>query len=468
MRISSIAIAVIASFLSASCSTSFIKQEPKSLAPVVVDMHFGALLGTGWLGNKVEPGNYINTVTLTPAKRGAFEINVKDTAWLREGMLICAYDEGGEYYSHVVTKITGNRLQLDRPLESTIADGAPIYNFYMNDAHANDCGYRAIADDAIRQFKLGKRLEYPAQPARWEDLGGALIAPEKTNSYANPGGRHDGDEALRVDASASGQGVVSGAFALQKGKHVTSLVVNPGEGTADNPSKATISVEMVTASGSGARKLAELTILGTGRTSAVNLRYDMPTNGNVKIRVVTQNEKGAVLQVGTVRNFQVIEAFDTADFANRKHVLLGDSWFSWPAITKHLQERFPKATFINKGIGGNKASQLLLRFGSDVVTQKPDYVWVMSGTNDYYDPELGQQRFQQYISELKILTAAIGAQLIVFTPSVGDITYTAPGGMGEQLGNSRRFALNTKYFDNVSAPAPAKESQEDGKVAKAN
>ncbi|GMV56464.1 MAG: hypothetical protein AMXMBFR6_22690 [Betaproteobacteria bacterium] len=465
MRIYSIAITVVASFLSASSSTPFIKQEPKSLAPVVVDMHFGALLGTGWLGNKVEPGNYINTVTLTPAKRGSFEVDVKDTAWLREGMLICAYDEGGEYYSHVVTKITGNRLQLDRPLESTIADGAPIYNFYMNDAHANDCGYRAIADDAIRQFKLGKRLEYPVQPARWESLGGALIAPEKTNSYTNPGGRHDGDEALRVDALASGQGVVSGVFALQKGKHVTSLVVNPGEGTADNPSKAIISVEMETASGT--RKLAEQAILGTGRTMAVNLRYDLPTDGNVKIRAATQNEKGATFQVGAVRNFRVVEEFNTADFANRKHVLLGDSWFSWPAITKHLQERFPQATFINKGIGGNKASQLILRFGSDVVTQHPDYVWVMSGTNDYYDPEkLGQQRFQQYISELKILTAAIGAQLIVFTPSVGDITYTAPG-MSEQLGNSRRFALNTKYFDNVSVPAPTKESQDDGKVAKA-
>ena len=463
MRISSIVIAVVASLLFASSSDSFSEQGPKSLAPVVVDMHFGALLGTGWLGNKVEPGNYINTVTLTSAKRGAFEINVRDTVWLREGMLICACDEGGEYYSYVVTRITGNRLQIDRPLESTIAGGVPIYNFYTNGAHPNNCGYRAIADDAIRQFRLGKRLEYPVQPTRWESLGGALIAPEKTNSYTNPGGRHDGDEALRVGASASRQGVVSGEFALKKGKHVTSLVVNPGEGTADNPSKAIISVEMETASG-GVRKLAEQTIFGTGRIRAVNLGYDMQSAGNVKVRVVTQNEKGAVLQVGAVRNFQVIEVFDTADFANRKHVLLGDSWINRSTITKHLQERFPRATFVKKGIDGNKASQLLLRFGSDVVTQKPDYVWVISGTNDYYDPKLGQQDFQQYISELKILTAAIGAQMIVFTPSVGDITYNGPL-TSEALGNSRRFALNTRYFDSIPQREQAGTGQEDDKAA---
>ena len=432
------------------CLSSCLKQEQTSLAPVVVDMHFGSLVGTGWLGNNVEPGGIINTVTRAPAKREALEIHVNDTKWLREGMLICTYDEAGEYYSKVITKITGSLLQIDKPLESAIASGSPIYNFYMNDAHANDCGYRAIVDDAIRQFKLGKRLEYPTHSARWESIGGALLAADKVNSYSNPGGRYEGDESLRVDVNSAGQGAVTSEFSLRSGKHVTSLVVNSGEGNANNPSKVIISVELMTPS--GPRKLAEETILGTGRIQPVNLKYFLSAAGSLRVRVIAQNISRGAIHVGKVRNFQVIEDWKASDFDGKNHVLLGDSWFSWPAITEHLKRRFPDATFINKGIGGNKANQLILRFGSDVVTHKPDYVWVMSGTNDYYDPEMGQQRFQQYINELKILSAAIGAQMIVFTPSVGDITYNVPP-IGEQLGNSRHFALNTQYFDRIKEPA---------------
>ena len=61
-------------------------------------------------------------------------------------------------------------------------------------------------------------------------------------------------------------------------------------------------------------------------------------------------------------------------------VLLGDSITdSWDALEAEKQ---PGLLIVNRGIGGQNTSQMLLRFEDDVVALKPAVVVILGGTND--------------------------------------------------------------------------------------
>lgn len=60
-------------------------------------------------------------------------------------------------------------------------------------------------------------------------------------------------------------------------------------------------------------------------------------------------------------------------------VFMGDS------ITEgwKLETSFPGKTYINRGIGGQSSSQMVLRFRQDVIDLKPKAVLILAGTNDF-------------------------------------------------------------------------------------
>lgn len=61
-------------------------------------------------------------------------------------------------------------------------------------------------------------------------------------------------------------------------------------------------------------------------------------------------------------------------------VYFGDSiTANWKAADT---EFFSKKTYINRGIGGQTTSQMLLRFRADVIELKPKAVVILAGTND--------------------------------------------------------------------------------------
>lgn len=128
------------------------------------------------------------------------------------------------------------------------------------------------------------------------------------------------------------------------------------------------------------------------------------------------------------------------------HVLLGDSWFtSGGDFHNRLIARLPKATVVSAGVPGNRASQLIARFSTDVTPQNPDFVWVMVGTNDYY-ASVSNSDFEQQIHQLRNMIQGIGAQPIFFNATVGAISYVP-----EQLTKSRSYALNVRYVGQEQA-----------------
>lgn len=71
-------------------------------------------------------------------------------------------------------------------------------------------------------------------------------------------------------------------------------------------------------------------------------------------------------------------ALDTNPGDQRRVVFFGDS------ITRawNLVESFPGKGYINRGIGGQTTSQMVLRFQQDVIALRPAVVIILAGTND--------------------------------------------------------------------------------------
>ena len=111
---------------------------------------------------------------------------------------------------------------------------------------------------------------------------------------------------------------------------------------------------------------------------------------------------------------------------NGKHVLLGDSWFSRQSLFQRLKERLPNANVINQGVGGNIASQLLSRFDANVTWQNPTHVWLMTGTNDYWN-NVSESTYKSQMNELISKVRAIGAIPLVFDSSVGPLNFGSDG-----------------------------------------
>lgn len=105
-----------------------------------------------------------------------------------------------------------------------------------------------------------------------------------------------------------------------------------------------------------------------------------------------------------------------------KHALLGDSWFSSGTVRDRLKESLSNATIINLGIGGNTSYDLLDRFDADVSQHNPDFVWIMTGTNDYWN-YISAAEYKQNIQLLINKIEALGAKPIIVSPSVGPLSY---------------------------------------------
>lgn len=135
-----------------------------------------------------------------------------------------------------------------------------------------------------------------------------------------------------------------------------------------------------------------------------------------------------------------------ADFALRnndisalnfgKHVMLGDSWFSSVGVKERLAERLRNAQIISKGVGGHTAANLLARFDRDVASQNPDVVWLIAGTNDYYQG-VSVDAYKSNMKKLIEKINAIGAKAMVFDSSVAPLM---SGGSTVLLEKSHQYA----------------------------
>ena len=108
-------------------------------------------------------------------------------------------------------------------------------------------------------------------------------------------------------------------------------------------------------------------------------------------------------------------------------------------ITSLRENVSQEVELINKGIGGNKVPDLLLRYNDDVLKLKPNIVFIYIGINDVWhkydwgtgsDIDIYEKGLRKIITDIK----AVGAKIILCTPTV----------IGE---NNGEFKLNNNFKD---------------------
>lgn len=123
-------------------------------------------------------------------------------------------------------------------------------------------------------------------------------------------------------------------------------------------------------------------------------------------------------------DFAYNNAFDVLE-PNKVHALLGDSWFRRNGETpfaNRLLERLPSGSVIqNEGLGGDSLSDLLVRVDDVLANYNPDYVWINSSINDYFDDVTAEQ-YKARMKELIGKIQAVGKIAIVMDPAPGSPT----------------------------------------------
>jgi len=88
-----------------------------------------------------------------------------------------------------------------------------------------------------------------------------------------------------------------------------------------------------------------------------------------------------------------------------------------------MKDRLPEQELIGAGIGGNKVYDLFLRLEDDVLSKKPDIVFIYVGVNDVWHKQSSQtgtdpDKFIAFYTALIKKMQAAGIKIIVCTPAV--------------------------------------------------
>lgn len=71
---------------------------------------------------------------------------------------------------------------------------------------------------------------------------------------------------------------------------------------------------------------------------------------------------------------------------------------------------------INKGINGDTTGNIIKRFNRDVISHKPDYVFILTGTNDFIYDELSPSQVYNNLTSMAKLAEAEGIRPVLLTP----------------------------------------------------
>lgn len=142
-----------------------------------------------------------------------------------------------------------------------------------------------------------------------------------------------------------------------------------------------------------------------GKTPALTYQYQVPpnaTNGSYKVNFVDL-EKAAVSEIGfTVLAPEYVDTINSCVQkinipADSNIIFIGDSLTDGfrgrnyvSIIERSMKLKYPNASIINAGVGGDTITRIYARLKRDVIDKKPSIVFIFEGANDmkrYYSPE---------------------------------------------------------------------------------
>lgn len=405
-----------------------VRPTLKAAKSLAYNMHFRALRGRGWMTG--EAGGNVDYVLNAAAVAGAKQLVLTPaSAKPITAQLIAYRGIDGEYYSAVVGSVAGNNVNLSAPIEIGIDAGANAHNFYINESHPNFWGYQAICDDMLRS-SLGRwRQVHQEAPIA---LGGSALIAFTTDNAANPGSSAGGG--WQVTSVGANTGCQYTLFRPQRtGRYRAIIKCNRGGGDGNQLVEFKILVN-------GGYHYTK--VIDTADLAPTYIDFSVMDGDAVEFRVLKDQTVAFFVSDLVVLEYHG-EGFD--GFEAGRHFVFGDSWAAISTdigqgigIIDRLRARFPLATFINKGVGGNTAAMMVARFDADVaadvaVNGPVKSMLIIDGTNDYFSA-VSPTDVGRSIGILIAKSLALGITPITFTSSVGSYTESAT-----------RFALSRRY-----------------------
>lgn len=396
----------------------------------LVDLHYAVLKATGWT-----PGE-VGTIYTKPAVQVSnFAISVPDTVGFLVGQLLVYVAANGEYYTGVVIDITGLQVSFNQPIESPLGASSVLGNFYNDFIHPNINGYRAIADYALRRANREHKVVHTYDLSTTTPVAGGVQTPLTDNTYYNAGG--SSSPALLSVAAGIGSGWEAAEVLLPAGDYLMRLRI----ASHASPGLKIANIHVV--EDIAADSLVVYPVVSSSRAILVEIPFRARKGGKYKVKVQASEAVQSII-TSKADVIQVTNKTRSLDYG--RHVLFGDSWFNLPGILERLQERLPNATIFNKGVQGNKMSDLVLRYDADVAPLNPDFVWLMCGTNDYVANVTPTSFFTSF-GKISSKTRAIGAAMLCFNSSVGPVSH--PDHLDTLLPRSRTLVYDEGYLSEL-------------------
>ncbi|QKQ46836.1 GDSL-type esterase/lipase family protein [Achromobacter denitrificans] len=382
----------------------------------------------------------VTSTTTRAVDIGSLEIPVIDATVFKADQLICFVGTDNQYYSGVIKSAGSTSILLKTASPAALAAGAPVYNFYRNEAHASEYGNYAIIDGSIRQLTHAEMHVVTQSPASWVGSSSGVVTQDQTFTYNNPGALITGRFGALVTCPGLSAGAASSPVALRAGVYNVQVPINVGQRVGGYAGAVIVDVVETTAAGQTA-VIGTQTTLGNDGIRLIKCMFSTQPGSTVHLQARNANSGGAHFSLGQIRYCRVTDKIKNLD--SGRHVLFGDSWVANGWVTDRMSAALPNAEIIRKGIPGDFIRGLVARFWTDVAPLKPDFVWVMCGTNDYYSYTAAQ--FSAELGTIKRNIMQIGAQAIFWNASVGSAYYPAPP--FERLTNSRAYAMDITYHD---------------------
>jgi hypothetical protein len=351
-----------------------------------------------------------------------------------EQQLLVVLGTDNEYYTVSVSGVSGSTVTLSSALLVGVSAGSTLWNFYINESHPNEYGYRAIADELVRSVLYSEREIYRGlQPSI---VGTATVAESTTANAFTPGGANS--PAYLVTPAAAGDGCSWSFTTNRAGRYRARFKINTAGG---NDVHFVIKLNGASVYDWNVPKIAD--------GYPQEFCFEISDPGAVSLQLV-RNSTTTIFIVSQLSILEITGA-GLAEFSSGRHVMFGDSWFAIASddglgdfgIIDRLRERFPNATWINEGVGGNDGPALVARFDADVPSQNPDFVHILGagGTNGYYGGNSVTVEGNA-LGFLRSRTMEIGAVPIVYTSSVGSAALSPT-----RFALSRQYASEIKWWD---------------------
>lgn len=118
----------------------------------------------------------------------------------------------------------------------------------------------------------------------------------------------------------------------------------------------------------------------------------------------------------------------------------------------HLEESFPNKPYINRGIGGQTTSQMLVRFRQDVIDLQPKVVVILAGTNDIAGNSgaIANEDIEANLADFAELATTHKIR-VIFSSNLPVNNYTQYRELYDQRPRDRILALNQWIKDYCAA-----------------